>query len=369
MKYFALLITAFIFACSNHVVKEENVLCEELSYAKGFSIGYADGYKLLTVRNPWDTSKVLARYVLVDKGAELPDSLPEGILVRVPLERVAVFSTLHCGMLEYFGMTDKIVGVCEPEYIDVEAVKSGISNGTILNLGNSASPNVETLVVSSPEAMIVSPFQNQSYGAAAKLEIPIIECAAYMEQTPLGQAEWIKFHAAFLGYSHTADSLYDQIVERYVKTRETVSRVVNKPSLLVEQRYGQVWWVPAGDSYAASLYADAGASYIWADEPGSGSLALSFESVFDKASKADFWLIRYNNPKDELSYSSLENEFKSYKEFAAFKHRAVFGCNTAKTRYYERALFSPDIILSDLAKIFHPELFEDYNAIYYKPLQ
>lgn len=369
MKYvFSVLILMFIYSCGVAPEKRVESRQESLKYAKGFTIGYCDGYTVVEVKNPWDTGKLLQRYVLVDKSIDIPDSLPEGTLVRVPLERVGVFNTVHCGLIDKFGLSDRIVGVCDSEYISVPSVKRRVESKEIINLGTSSKPNFEMIVSSNPEALIVSPFQNQGYGNILKLGVPIIECVSYMEQLPLGQAEWMKFHALFFGVKDIADSMFNAIENSYITIKDSVSKVEKRPSVLPEQRYGQTWWVPAGESYAANLYNDAGADYIWKNTEGTGSLALSFENVLDKAQKADVWLIRYNNADNNMTYGSLRANYDSYGEFDAFKNKKIFGCNTALVPYYDNSLFSTDTILMDLAKIFHPELFKDYSFTYYKPL-
>lgn len=99
---------------------------DSTAYAAGFTVRHADSCTLVDIVDPWDTTRLLQRYVLVDRSAPLPDSLPEGTLVRVPLQRVVVYSAVHCGMLEELGVADRIAGVCESRYIDLSFVREGI---------------------------------------------------------------------------------------------------------------------------------------------------------------------------------------------------------------------------------------------------
>lgn len=366
-KYLLPILALFLISCTTPSKnKSYNITYEDLKYAKGFRIGHTDSCTILEVKNPWDTSKLMRRYILIDKNSEQPTNLPDGEIIKVPVERVAASNTVHCGLLEKFGDDNKIVAVCEPEYIAVKSVSDGIKNKTISNLGMATMPNSELLVMSDADIMIVSPYQNQGYGWAAKINIPIIECAAYLEQLPLGQAEWIKFHALFYGKEESADSVFKSVEKNYTEIRDLTKNITKRPRLLAGKCYGQTWWVAAGESYAANLYKDAGADYIWSDTKGTGSISLSFESVYDIAHDADLWTIRYHDAQQDLSYDMLKAENKLYSEFSAFKNRQVYGCNTANTTYYEEATFYPDMALADLVKVFHPTKSEHLESKYYK---
>ncbi|MFI3267204.1 MAG: ABC transporter substrate-binding protein [Rikenellaceae bacterium] len=370
MKYLIILTTILLFSCNAPKEKTEvDVTYEELEYAKGFKIGHGDGFTVLEVLNPWDTAKLLNRYVLVSRNNEIPEHLPEGKLIKTPVKRIAASGTIHCALLQDFEYDENIVAVCEPEHITVESVTSRVQTGEVTNLGTSMMPNAELLVMSDAEIMIVSPFQNQNYAWAEKLEIPLVECAAYLENDPLGQAEWIKFHAIFYGKEQIADSIFQEVTKNYIEITELTKDITKKPKVLAEKCYGQTWWVAAGESYAAKLYKDAGADYIWADSEGTGSLSQSFESVFDLAHDAEIWLIRYHNPQEDLTYDMLKSENKLYSEFSAFKNKTIYGCNTARTDYYEKSTFYPNIILADLMKALHPSVAENIEAKYYKIIE
>lgn len=53
------------------------------------------------------------------------------------------------------------------------------------------------------------------------------------------------------------------------------------------------------------LFKDAGAAYPWSDNTETGSIPLSFETVFNRAGKADIWLIKSFHVS-ELSYRTLQ---------------------------------------------------------------
>ena len=162
---------------------------------------------VVEVRDPWDTTKMLQRYVLVPAEKELPSELPQGVLVRTPLKRVVAATSVHCGWLDMLGVREELVGVCESRYIDVPFVKQGLEVGQMIDIGEAAAPDVERLIELAPDGMITSPLSNAPYGRVEKTGIPQVKCVDYMEPTPLGRAEWIRFLALFFDREALADSL------------------------------------------------------------------------------------------------------------------------------------------------------------------
>lgn len=338
---------------------------DTIHYAAGFTVKHYPSYREVEVRDPWDSSKILQRYILVDRTKDVPSDLPQGVVVRVPVKRLAVYSSVHCSMLEQLQVANEVVGVCEPRYIDSPIIQKGILDGTVADLGEATSPNVEKMIDINVEAILVSPFENAGYGPAEKLGLPIIECADYMEGTPLGRAEWIRFVALFFEKEEAAQRIFNETEKAYMDIKQLAAGVTSRPTVLSEKKFGASWFVPCGDSYMATLYADAGADYIFADMPGSGSKPLSFETVLDKAMHADYWLIKFNLA-DDMNYQALQTEYKPYASFDAFKNKKIYYTNTGKVPYYEEVPMHPDYLLKDLVWIFHPELLPDYKPRYFR---
>jgi iron complex transport system substrate-binding protein len=236
------------------------------------------------------------------------------------------------------------------------------------DLGESVSPNAEKMIELRAEVLLASPFQNAGYGAVEKTGIPIIECADYMETTPLGRAEWLRFLGLFTGKTALADSLFQETEARYAELRNTVADIAYRPTLFTEKKYGSTWYVPAGQSFMAQIYRDAGAGYVFSDLSGSGGTPLSFETVLDKAIHADFWMFNYSLDT-EMTYQALAAEYALYTHFDAFKKQHVYGCNTSTSLFYEEVPMHPDYLLRELIAIFHPEQMPDYSFRYYHPLR
>ena len=236
MKRFLFPIILLSAGCSSNVEEQRGAPATEITHARGFTIETFDGYTVARVRDPWDTTRTLHTYVLVPKDAPMPEVLPDADVVRTPVERAALSSGVHCTLLEAIECGDAVRAVCQPEYISHRFVKEGVASGSIADIGSSSQIDVERLIDSGAEIVVMSPFEGVSYGAVEKTGIPIVECASYMETEPLGQTEWLKFHAAFYDRLPQADSLFRQIETRYYAVRDTASGAAVRPMLLAELR-------------------------------------------------------------------------------------------------------------------------------------
>ena len=340
----------------------------DLRYAENLTLVDCGSYQMATLRNPWDTSQVLHTYLLVPRGDSLPVELPEGTVVRIPLERAVVFSSVHCALLEELGALDAIGGVCDLRYIMMPRIQERCRSGRIVDAGNGMNPDVEKIVSLRADALLLSPFENSGgYGRLGKLGVPLVECADYMETSPLGRAEWIRFYGRLFGRAAEADSVFAQVERRYRALASKAAGAGHRPKVLSDLKSGSAWYVPAGRSTTGRIYADAGGDYVFAGLEGSGSVPMSFETVYDKARDADVWLIKYNAPVDKTC-DDLRRDYAPYAGFKAFRDRQIYGCNTAECPFYEETPFHPERLLADLVKMFHPGLSDSRDMRYFRKL-
>ena len=327
-----------------------------LQYAQLITLIDYEGYSVASIRDPWNKGRTLHKYVLVPRQAALPESLPKGTLVRTPVSKAVIYTAVHSALVQELGGLKQIAGVCDFQYIHLPYIIKGVEEGSILDCGDAMSPDIERIIDLEPDALMLSPFENSGgYGRAEELGVPLIECADYMETSALGRAEWMKFYGRLFGRAEVADQLFSEVSENYLALKAQASQAGNRPTVITDLKTGSVWYVPGGQSTQGKLWADANVAYPYADDSHSGSLALSFEAVFEKAGDADIWVMRYNRPQD-MTYQGLVADYHGYAELKAFKSHQVYGCNTGHTAFYEETPFHPDRLLRDYIQISHPEI-------------
>ena len=340
-------------------------------YATQLTVVRHQGYTVATLKNPWKPDKILHQYILVPADGEVPEG--EGTVVRTPLSRSVMFTTVHCAMLMSLGKEDCISGVADLKYIKIPWIQEQVKAGRIMDVGEGMSPVVEKIIDQRPDALFLSPFENSGgYGRLEEIGIPIIECAEYMETSPLARAEWLRFYGMLFGCEAEADSLFAVVDSSYnalknlVRSQETGDG--KQPNVIVDKVTGSVWYVPGGNSTLGQMIHDAGGLYPWASDEHSGSVSLPFEAVLEKAGEADIWLFRYSSDHD-ISYQELLSEHHGYNQFRAFRHKQVYGCDVERSLFYEESPFRPDWLLNDFIRIFHPEQEGLDSLRYYKPLR
>ena len=260
-----------------------------------------------------------------------------------------------------------MVGMCDVAYVQSDSLLQRLHDRRLLDAGSSMQVDQERLVSLRPDAFLVSPFENAGYGPLAALEVPLIECADYMETSALGRAEWVKFYGLLMGASATADSLFTAVERDYLHWCKQMEQTEQRPTLLCDMKQGSAWYVPGGNSYIGRLFEDAGARYLFSDQQESGSVALAFEQVYAQAHDADIWVVKYGSSAP-LTYERMVQDNPLYGQFRPWKERRVYGCNTFSVPFYEEIPFHPDRLLKDMVKIFHPELLPDVPLRYYHPL-
>lgn len=345
-----------------------------LRHARNLTIVEYGDRTEVTLRDPWDTTHVLGRYTLSEKlkvkneelnSASQNSSLLtlHSSLVEVPLQRAAVFSSVHCALLHELQADEAVGGVCDIQFFNLPYYKEGISQGRIANLGNSMQPNLEQIINLNPGAILPSPFENSGgLGRVERLGFPIIWCADYMERTPLGRAEWMRFYGRLVGRAREADSIFLSVESRYLELCDLARSAKSRPRLLPEMPWSGQWTLPGSGSSSSVLYADAGAEYLFAHLDGAGGIPLSTEKVVDKAIGADIWLIKHHGPLDRRQMISDTPLLESVKA-------PIWWCDTSETLIYEETPFHPERLLENLIAILHPELGIEAKYDYFKELK
>lgn len=361
----------FIGCKKNQEHKELLFLDNQITYAKGFELYKYDGFSVLKVKNPWPNANKTFTYILQKNNAVIPDNLQQYKKIQVPIKTVVATSTTHIASLSALGVENTLVGFPNLDYISSEKVRKLINAGKIKELGNNQTMNIEVAIDLAPSVVIGYGLDNNNptLDNLEKSGIKVILNGDWNEHSPLGKAEWIKFFGALYDKEEIANAYFKNVVKEYHSTLKLAQLVANKPTVLAGSMFEQTWHVPQGESWGAQFIKDAGATYLWANEKGTGGLPLSFEKVFDKAKDADFWI----GPGQFYSLAEMEKANTHYNKFEAFKTKKIYSYSLKKGEkggitYFEEAPNRPDLVLKDLVKIFHPNLLKDYQLYFFQKL-
>lgn len=369
----------------------------QMKYAELLTIvKHNDGaYTEAIIENPWKKGTTLHKYILVPKGKEgdetvarLKDDIRENAtlqmgshcdIVRTPLESNVVFTAPHCQLMYELGCKNAITGVCDKDYINIPDIKERVklSDGkastsdtdkVIIDCGSSMQPEIERIIALKPEGLFISPFENSGgYGKLDKLNIPIIETADYMETSPLGRAEWMKFYGLLFKSEERSDSLFSSIEKEYLALKAEAAKLPQGLSILTERKMGSVWYVPGGKSTMGILLKDANAKYIFADDTHSGSLAYGPERILSKGTQIDVWAFKYFGGK-ALSKNDLLAEYEGYKVLKAFNSNSIYQVDTSTQPYFELTSFHPEILLREFIILAHPKATQFGKLRFYQHL-
>ena len=344
-----------------------------VDYAKNFTLEYKDGYKLLTVLTPWAGATEPVRYALVPKGQADPTGIEGIMVVHTPIESFVSLSTTYLPFLEQIDALSSLVAVDSGAYIYNPDVQTWLQAGAVAEVGSGAVINVERLVDLNPDLIMTSASGFAEYDSHPQLleaGLKVVINSDYLEQNPLGRAEWGKFIAAFFDKEAEAARLFDEMVVRYDEAKTAASLSATRFTVFTNTAYEGTWYMPGGESYIANLLADAGADYVFKDIEGSGAQPLDFEVVLERAKDADYWI----NVGAVTDLSALAAMDARYADFKAFQDGNVYTYSKRVNElgavdYFESGTAMPDVILMDLIKALHPGALTEHEFFFYQALR
>jgi iron complex transport system substrate-binding protein len=376
------LITLILISCRGNPEQKQNqgqdqaVQSWKPNYARGFSVEeMPSGIQYLNISSPWPGAAKTFRYALVpraklNKYKHLVDSV-DGV-IGIPVKRVVLTSTTHIPALEILEVEKRLVGFPGLAYISSPGVRDQIVSGNVMELGVNETLNTELVIAQNPDIVVGFGVSGapSAYTTLEASGIPVVYNGDWMEENPLGKAEWIVFFGLLFDKKEAAEKAFHQVEKAYLEARELAAKAPERPTVLSGSLYRDIWYLPGGSSWAAQFINDANAEYLWEGNPESGSLSLSLESVLEKGSNADLWIA----PSQFTSYGEMEQAEAHYSQFRAFREHRIYTYALSRgpgagLMYYELGPSRPDLILKDLVYWFHPGLLKGYDPVFFKPLE
>jgi iron complex transport system substrate-binding protein len=343
----------------------------EIQYAKGLELYKRKGYSILKITHPWPNATQPFIYILQEKNGIIPDSLQQYSRISVPIQSIVVTSTTHIPALELLGVENTLVGFPNTDFISSPKTRKRIDAGRVKEVGTNETLNTEILIDMAPD-VIVSFGLNNSNPTVDNLQksgLKVLLNGDWNEQSPLGKAEWIKFFGALYGMDAKAKTIFSSIEKEYHTTLALAKKAPYKPTVMSGAMYQDQWFVPQGESWMALFLKESQSNYLWANTKGTGSLTLPFETILEKAQKAEFWIA----PGDFSSIKEMNNSNPHYAKFEAFKNKKVYSYALHKGAkggilFFEWSSTRPDWVLKDLIAIFHPELLPNHRPYFFEKL-
>lgn len=290
---------------------------------------------------------------------------------QIPFKKIILLNASMAGYISELEAENLVIGVSSTEYIYSDKIQNLIKEGKIQNVGNEQKYDVEKILSLKPDAIFtnhISSFDN-TYQLLKNNGIQVVFLDEYMEQKPLEKTAYIKLFGKLFGKDEQAETKYQEIEKNYNDLKQLALKAKEKPTVLANEMYGDVWYLPGGKTSVANYISDANANYILNNNTDEKAVTMSFEEVFSKSKNVNIWV----NAGNHASKKEMLGMNAFYSKLNVFNKGKVYGI-TGKERaqandIFESGLVRADLMLKDYIKIFHPELLPNYQLTYMKELQ
>ncbi|WP_342988780.1 MULTISPECIES: ABC transporter substrate-binding protein [Bacteroides] len=369
----ALLCLFFLASCISRnktslEVFKQNIYIPE--YASGFKILGAENFAstLIQITNPWQGAKDITMSYFVSRNGEQAPAGFNGPIIPAGAKQIVCMSSSYIAMLDALGEINRIVGVSGIDYIANPYILA--HKDSIKDLGPEM--NYELLISLKPDVVLLYGIGDAQTAVTDKLKelsIPYLYMGEYLEESPLGKAEWMLVLSELTDKREEGMEIFREIPKRYYALKTLTDSVKQHPTVMFNTPWNDSWVMPSTQSYMAQLVTDAGADYIYKENTSNSSTPIGLETAYKLIQKADYWInVGMASTLDELK--TVNPKFADAK---AVREKTVYNNNlrttpTGGNDYWESAVVRPDIVLRDLIHIFHPELVSD-SLYYYRHLE
>ena len=353
-------------------IDDYNMAVYTPTYATGFRIVGAEGKQstIIRVTNPWQSADEVETMLFIARGGEKAPNGFRGQVLQGDAKQVVCMSSSHIAMLDAIGAVESVVGVSGKNFITNPYVVA--HQCTIADVGYDGNMNFELLVAQQPDVVLL-------YGVTGactmeskldELGIPYIYVGEYVEEYPLGKAEWLIALAEIVGLRQQGLTYFSELPQRYEQLKSMAAAAQTPaPKVMINTPYADSWFMPSTTSYMARLIADAGGDYIYKRNTSNHSLPIDMEDAALLTTQADVWI----NVGNVNSVDDLCRQFPKFAKMPCVQRGEVYNCDKRRVTgggndYWESGVVQPDVVLRDLIKIFHPELESDKEFVYYRKL-
>ena len=339
-------------------------------YASGFKILGADNVQstLIQVFNPWQGAKDVEMSYFISRNGEQAPAGFTGPTIPAGAKQIVCMSSSYIAMLDALGQADRIVAVSGIDYVSNPYIIA--HKDSIKDMGPEM--NYELLLGLKPDVVLLYGIGDAQTAVTDKLKelsIPYMYVGEYLEESPLGKAEWMIALSELTDSREKGIEIFSEIPKRYQTLKDLTASVEQRPTVMFNTPWNDSWIMPSTKSYMAQLVNDAGADYIYKENTSNSSAPIGLETAYGLIQKADYWInVGMASTLDELKAVNPKfTDAKSVREKTAYNNNLRLTA-TGGNEYWESAVIRPDIVLRDLIHIFHPELVSD-SLYYYRHLE
>jgi iron complex transport system substrate-binding protein len=339
-------------------------------YAAGFKILGSTNVQstLIQVFNPWQGAKEVEMSYFISRNGEQAPTGFTGPTIPAGAKRIVCMSSSYIAMLDALGQVNRIVAVSGIDYVSNPYILA--HKDSIKDMGPEM--NYELLLGLKPDIVLlygIGDAQTAITDKLKELSIPYIYMGEYLEESPLGKAEWMVVLSELTDSREKGIEIFSEIPKRYLSLKALTESVGQCPTVMFNMPWNDSWVMPSTKSYMAQLVADAGAEYIYKENSSNSSTPIGLETAYGLIQKADYWI----NVGSATSLDELKTVNPKFADAKAVRERTVYNNNlrltpTGGNDYWESAVVRPDMVLRDLIHIFHPELVPD-SLYYYRHLE
>lgn len=347
-------------------------------YAKGFAIYENGESSVIRVRNPWQGADSVEIDLFLRRGTELPPEGFVGMVVDAPLRKVVCMSSSHIAFIDAVGAVDAVKGVSGAQYVTNDTIRARYGRSLVRDVGYDSNLNFEVLADIGPDLVMIYGIYGDNSAMTRKLDelgVKYMYIGDYVEQSPLGKAEWMVAFGEMFDKREAAKTLFDSVRTGYERTKSEIGKRVallssDKPKVMLNAPYRDTWFVPGDRSYMVQLIMDAGGEYACAGVDSEQSRPISGEAAFVTVSGSDLWL----NPGQATSLAELAGENPRFAQTRPVVGGRVFNCNKRSTPgggsdFWESGAVRPDIVLNDMVKMLYPWMMPDHELYYFRKLE
>ena len=347
------------------------------AYASGFDIrgNGNNASTLVSIRNPWQGGTNVEQHLLILRDDAKAPADFAGQVVKAPVRHVVCMSSSHVAMFDAIGQAKRISGVSGIDYISNPYVREHRLCGEVRDVGYDTNLNFELLAAMRPDLMLLYGVTGENTVVTGKLRelgIPYIYVGDYMEESPLGKAEWLMVAAELCNVRDKGAETFRGIAARYnaLKTRIAGAAGGSRPKVMLNTPYRDTWFMPSSRSFMVRLIEDAGGEYVYTKNNSDTSVAVDLEEAYLLASAADTWI--NVGPCNTLAELTAQNP--KFADVSAVRNRQVFNNNRRQTPaggsdFWESGVIRPDLVLHDLCAVFNPQAADTAELYYYKRLE